>query len=308
MAIPSKDDFLSFLRMGDGSYEAGNLSQIARSGYEGIQAFVHCVEAHRESLAKNIELSAVSKWIDGNPTSVRAVNALNGKSSNAVKSDPQAYWSRVIDDATRIRNEDDYYKSQRLRKIALGESWDGPSLTDYLNETNSERARFHRIHNAISRYQRWPRFSVLHGVGQAFFGYFYDESYRRHSVKADARRFALDKLTDAISQLGDSTLWQAAGIKWKPTRGLITQTIMLEDAKSEEPNPAIKKLDETAAERALAYELWSLFRRNYRANKTSAIFNYLQFEGVKNAPDSRSVERWVKDWRDRKVRLAPTHK
>jgi hypothetical protein len=82
------------------------------------------------------------------------------------------------------------------------------------------------------------------------------------------------------------------------TRGLdrLRKELEVFLAESEQSKPPVKRMDNTARERVLAYDIWRTFRRVFRSNKSKAIYYLLNFDGVQNPPDSRNLERWVADW------------
>lgn len=312
MAVPTKHEFEEFAqeswRPWLEIFWESPVSDIGKSyeqiGEDLIASELDRVYRLKMELSASIDDHPVIKWIDGNPTSGRVWASLYGRriANHNNSYDAHAHARRLMDSAMRSRKFSDY---EWMRGRFSGITTDA-DIQQKVDEANTDDARARRIHDALRRVFMWDPLDVYRSIALPLMGYFHENSHRKHTVNTTERQKAAKAILVSISQLSDDELWLRAGVDSARMRGLSRAIKELEIAAVSKSNAAIKKCDETAPERALAFELWSEFRRKFRANKITSIYNVLQFEGIANPPDPRSIERWVKDWKSRKVELAPS--
>jgi|GEM_PF-3543158 len=309
MAIPKAEDFAELFKE---KYRAREPSPLLAGCWDGVfgpheelshayvlQVVTECRAENERQLAETSKMAAL-EWLDKNSTSSRAWSALWG-SRNKREYSVQDHAERILASVNEARTPE-YYSGNAWRNLTP------EALAERMAHDNGTTGRINRLRRALSRVAQFDPLSSARVVALAFHGYFYGDSYRKYYGRADERKGEARELMAAIKRIEDPERWRRCGLEIPSLRISRTALLDLEDVVANKVNPAIKKMDETAPERALAFELWSHFQRTYRANKTTAIYNFLQFEGVKNPPDPRGVERWIKDWKDRGVRLAPTPK
>lgn len=301
MAIPSNaafSEYIEILNVPLGG--AADFQHVARVGVNGIADLVREMRRNDDDLRMKAGALEVGRWFDANATADRAWRALFGRHLESPNPEPEELAERWIAFAFRDRTVEDYAKESEWIRSRQ-------SCEEYLEERNTEAGKLARLTQGIRRRAMHRPYGVACDVARAFNGYFYGEAFLRYSVPPRSIKSAAADLLAAWKCLTDSAKWEAAGLEARYVRLSKIALTELETIAAGGSEPAIKKVDSTAPERALAFELWSLSRRMFRANRTTAIFNFLQFEGVKNAPDARSVERWVADWRKRRVALSPAH-
>lgn len=314
MAVPTKQEFDDFARESWRPWETllwdsvasdihGSLDQIS----EDLVAFElnRSYRLKREFVA-SVDTHSVVKWIEGNPTCSRAWASLYGRrSANQSNSyDAHTHARRLIELATRPWTRSDLYWMRGESSEITADT----AIQQSVDRANTDEAKARRVHSAIKRAFNWDPLNDYRKISLALMSYFYEDSYRKYTGKTAESQSAAKALLASISQLSVDELWLQSGVQRFAVRVPLRAIRELEVAATNKSNPAIKKIDGTAPERGLAFELWSEFSRRFRTNKITSIYNFLQFEGITNPPDSRSLERWVKDWNDRKVKLAPTDK
>ena len=302
MAVPSRAEFSSFVdALNVGMVDNADFRAIAEAGVTGITALIDEMVSSKRRLLAQHDAHHVGQWLHACPTSKRAWRSLYGRPRSPPPISHREIAQRWIDFAFRDATEESYDKLPEYLRVKR-------SCAAYLEEHNADTAKLARLERVIQRRATIRPFGVACEVAQAFSGYFYADSFLSYSATPRARKEAATELLAAWSTLTDESKWQAAMVE--PVRVSLPKSALdgLRTVVSGSAQEwAIKKMDATARERALAFELWSVARRRFRANKTTAILNFLQFDGVENVPDARSVERWVADWRSRKVAIAPVH-
>jgi hypothetical protein len=198
----------------------------------------------------------------------------------------------------RQRTSADYQVYARLRQdIEPEQRW--------LEIQNDPEQALRRLYRRGNYWAARDSFRLVSGLSEAYRRYFYTESFKRHAVKASQRSDAVRKLCEALDTLLDQSLWEMSGVeppdlpgerasrRWSTLRDALSQPVI------SSRRSVIARLDETARERALAYELWRLFKRITKRNCSAAIYYYLQMDGVQNPPAAKEkVEEWIKAWKD----------
>lgn len=75
---------------------------------------------------------------------------------------------------------------------------------------------------------------------------------------------------------------------------------------SESRDPLVKRTGGTDKERILSFHLWLAIRGYCQSRPVEAILYLLQMEGLHNAPDERTVHRWLQSWEERIQQLNDT--
>ncbi|MDR6992477.1 hypothetical protein [Luteimonas sp. 3794] len=250
---------------------------------------------------KLIEISAVGIWLSAHPTSERAWAAAHRASKSVSLPDPVSARAReIVESCYRVRTLEDITGTYgpTIRRGGAEVQRTPQDFQDLVEIENSTGRRNRRIERHLEWLAKQDVYGVSRGVAAAFEDYFYGSSFVRHAVKPAELRKQASELLEAIAVIEDPARWGAIGMEpLKLAAYHRRKTDQLRGLLDNPPLSPIKKLDGTAPDRFLAYSLWRVFQRAYRSNRTTAIYNFMQFYGVKNTPDARSVERWVKDWR-----------
>ncbi|MEB1529867.1 hypothetical protein [Xanthomonas sp. WHRI 7945] len=315
MEIPSQSDFEDFI------YKTQTPGFLI-TGYRRDQDFnldlaTTAIRSYRDGykdFSFEVDLHPASIWLEkSSSASARAWASLFGKKHDNPglhEYNPEDYTHAMYRAASRKRTPDDYKGRIPLyidadegvvyRELTPGE------IEEKIALANTENEIQRRFNYRINAFLAFNPFDTSRGVASAFLGYFYTDAYKRHYVKAAERKAAAVALRDAIKTLGDERLWDLCGLQWSVRSPSRSRIDAIEKIISSDVRSPIRKLDGTVRERALAFELWSIFQRQFRANKVTAIFNFLLFDGVKNPPDSpRSIEKWVKEWKSAGVTTNP---
>ena len=302
MGVPGKDAFSRYVMELDVPILDAmiDIEAVARGGVSAVTDMLEHQKRAFAVLRGREEPLEVGRWFQANATAKRAWAALF-RHKEATQPTVAEQAERLFVSCYRIRTADDFTAAKQwLRTDQTCEA--------YLAKHNTEAARLERLTRRLKSLANHRPYGVACDVARAFSGYFYEEAFRRYSAPPRKVRTAADELLRAWRCLNDAEKWTVAGVNHRYLKMPKTTLELLELSAGGGAELAIKKLDATARERALAFELWSTARRTFRANKTTAIYNFLQFEGVQNAPDARSVERWVADWRKRGVSPAPSQR
>lgn len=305
---PTQDEFSEFKRLAirPGSqaileFKEGRPERhwISAFGTDVEDLLVRIDEA-AEECSKTLHESAVGRWFFAHPTSDRAWAAAHRSSKRDPVREPASVRAlQIVEACYQQRTVEDIL---RVKHLAKRKEWEEapptPQELDGLLEIeNSAERRQRRLERHLEWLASYDRFGVGRGVAAAFEDYFYGSSFTKHAIKPAEVRKRAAELLNAIAVLNDEARWEAIGMKPIMVGGYHrTGIAQLRDREANPRISPIKKLDETAPDRFLAYSLWRVFQKAYRSNRTTAIYNFMQFSGVKNAPDARSVERWVQDW------------
>lgn len=275
------------------------------------RVFVAIHEAMQE-LGQEIQASPVGKWFDQKEAQTGLLRLQGVRKARQNQPVPMAevieHADRLFAAWTRPRTKEDYAGLTMRDVTPGGEEVRRPytdeeleEVVDRANEVWSVEKRIESRLKALS--SDHPYLIFWRALANAFLGYFYTESYRRYSVKASDRQEAARKLLQAFTAIQDPRLWDASGLT-RPTgivrtRHDLTISALRESAGSD-AKPLIKKVDDTAPERALIYELWSIFHpsngRKY-VHVNAAIFHFTNMPGIRNPPASAdAVADMLKGW------------
>lgn len=265
-------------------------------------------------IRNDLAASDVGKWLE-QPSAQRAFLRLRGERKKKER-DPTtrdeiiAHADESFDRWTRRRTAKDFHLYQVTEAGDYGElltrALTADEIDEKLERMNEGWEIERRVEGHLRRLTSGHRtLKYDHGVAAAFLGYFYTDAHKRHSVKARTRQEAARKLLSAIAAINDQRLWQESGVSmqgfpsWGKSRREMT-TESLKQSLHSAAKPLIKKMDATAPERALIYELWSLFHPvNGKGfvEVNAAVYHFANMTGVRNPPATPdAVGDMIKSW------------
>jgi hypothetical protein len=128
-------------------------------------------------------------------------------------------------------------------------------------------------------------------VARAFRGYFHEDRPSDIANQNKAFNEALRKVPILTAELNRHLSNIVAGGYEIRVHSELTRR--MQRGRVESP---IGRMDATVRERALAYDLWRGFRRDFGGNKKAAIVHCLRFDGVQNFIDPRELSRKIVRW------------
>lgn len=251
-----------------------------------------------ERLNDEIQQLPLSIWLEKSSAGKRAWRAVLGKMHDFNDEfDPE---KRASEQAERLLKHASVPRTMENR----GELWGWRPKSDVelmaeLAHVNSPETIAWRLERGLKRHTSYNWLALEHGIAKAFDGYFYTDAYKKYVQKLDAKKAIAAKLLAAMDTLEKDDFWAACGLatpgkRYEQPRRRINAFL---EGSAGLKSP-IGRIDGTVRERALAFELWKLFRHHFQANKTNGIFNFLLFDGIENPPTSeKPVEGWVKAWK-----------
>lgn len=305
MATPSQQDFVDFaiaLAEGERRFEESVFALTTGMPLDELNfTDVMCeLEQMERKHWDDMGVTKASAWIFSHPTSDRAFTALSGKKKIAVRDIRKcaaASWER----ATRLRTIED---------IA--------GLHSFANKTQSERMEIVADSNtqwAVSRRLRcsikvhFPqKFSALmRDVARAFSDYFYSDKYRRMAAEARSATARVQSVRNAIRVIlkaEDASVLvpiRTSAMGRKSLERLDATLLEFVSGCAAQAMP-VRRLDATARERVLAHDLWACFFARHKCSKAKAIYYFMEFQGVEQPMDLRSLERMTADWKAGAIR------
>lgn len=291
MAVPSLGDFSEYLTASREAreQERESNSEIAESSLLTVESLTEALNAIDENWRVRLaatKKTKVVKWIEAQPSCSRAWQAMFGKPvSREIDHQPRA--ASILEFATRVRTADDFldYKHSDQAKAA---KW----------ANTPERVRS-RVRLGLRSRLRCP-IDVEIGVVIAFRDYLHTDRYDRIADEMADPGVKSSKMQRAIKELLESHSQFAPAMPPRLRLQLTKYSDELGaylDALSRLA-PPIERRDATARERLLAFDLWQVMIRRLNANKTEAVYCFLEFEGVQGAIDRRSLQRLIAGWRN----------
>ena len=305
MAIPSRQDFADFAtaQAVGGKRLEDLLSERAHGATlnEGSFTELMCeLDEVRRKHWDEMGATAVMGWMDSHPTSSRAFSALIGNKKakpQDIKLVAATLWAR----ATDARTAEDFADSPLFASKS-------PADRAEIVATSNLSWSVSRRLNASLHSQNVQRFQmIMRDVATAFRDYFHSDRYLRMAEEARCAKARVQSVRDAIGvilEAEDASVLLPIRTGDMGRRVLQRLDASLSEYVSETRALAmpVRRLDATARERALAYDLWACFFARQRSSKAKAIYYFMEFEGVERPIDLRSLERMTAEWKAGSVR------
>lgn len=293
MAIPTELEFKSYADTVKPSSLAKQMDSIGHiDAYDKavIKQFIDAVITARSRFSNLAFDSPVGAWIEKQPTAGRAYAALHGKRKSIGASED--YADALISHAARVRTVSEYREWSMYRELSEAE------LLEKVERWNEKEAIERRMRDSLNRFKNFNPWKEELGIAQSFSDYFYTDRYKTLATEGQSSKAEAIKIKEAISTL------RAA----MEERSILPQLSSLRIPKSFEADLdsviqahpeclPIRRLDNTARERCLAFDLWRTFISATGKGKPRAIWYFMEFEGVKNQADMRELERRSKRWK-----------
>lgn len=259
-----------------------------------VEHFLRGVIELREKHFRALSKYAVPKWINAQPTGSRAYRALYRKKTKNIFS-VEPYARNLVARATRIRTAEEFKIN-----ACPSEKRTEKEVASWVERQNSVHEIERRIRSYCSYFANWNPVAVESGIASAFRDYFYAERSKRLAKDGkDSLEFAKNLLSmiTAIRSAEGANVFVPVGPT--PIRYLDSTEKQLNDFISRFNPQAlpIRRIDATAKERALAFDLWRCFYGAVRSGKPKAIAYMMEFEGVSQPIDVRTLERMTADWK-----------
>lgn len=261
---------------------------------EQVGRFLEEVADSNRALLPTIETHKVWLWIDAQRTSARAFQALAGKRR---KTDPlTSRAQQIVDGARKLWTVERYKEAMPADLIAKRSVAELKSRVEQMNRGEEVMGRIRR---RCENYARWPFPALALGVAYAFESYFYSDRHKRVVVDAKSAVSYSRSLQRMIQELKSATsknMFVSVRINhyWLD----IAERRLAEFEREFDPTRLpIRRLDETARERLLAFDLWQTFYAELRANRTKAISLMMEFDGVEKPIEMRTLERMAAGWK-----------
>ncbi len=310
MAIPTENEFLEYIALAKdynaseirGDFASSVLLERFGPNYEAVTHFIQSAQqvmCRKESV---ISASPVTKWMNDQAAAKKAYKALWGGREPKWPTDaPETIAARLISRACVIRTEE-YFTVYRSEESFMKHYPSAEAIKAELEDWNSLAKQLSRIRRGCEFWARWNCLQTSLGIATAFHAYFYTDRYkdlvnnaRRHpeltSTLSQSIEFILTNLADGNNL--DITL--SSNVRRQLER--IAEQLKTHQENGLEPVVPIRRLDSTARERVLAYDLWKCFRTSTGANKTKAIHLFLELKGESPDIDFRGLQRMVLEWR-----------
>ena len=242
----------------------------------------------KNQLKAEIALQPVDKWLLKQPRTPRAVSRLFGPA--AMRSTPDEVATDIVAKSTRIRTAADFSNESPETVQTRVEEANRPSTVKRRASQYLRRAAWHNP------------MKMAGGIAEAFGFYFHTDRYlvllnEGRNAEQSARKAlrAAETLT-ALSATAELVPIELGGMGQRALARVaedLRKFLAVHDPKKTLP---VRRDDKTAPERQLAYDLWRVFSSEYGANKTLAIATFLEFDGIKEPLNLRSIEDLVKHW------------
>lgn len=323
MKRPTEEDFDRFVGL-TRDLEARVSQKLGHNWWRGRSFAIERDQVRRVLLAaheatldlgEEIHSSKVGKWFAQKDAQTAFMRIRGQRKPRPMKvpssEEVLANADRLFSQWTRRRTQEDYANftvpdiAEDGRKVRRPLRED--EFTEYVERANDVWQVEKRIEFNLKRLIRDNSYLYLwRALAQAFNGYFYKEAFRRYSVKAKVRQDAADRLLRALTALSDERMWELSGVESQMVLALGARWRKAEDALRaslhSDSKPLIKKIDGTAPERALIYELWSMLHPingTQCVYMSAAIYHLANMPGIKNPPPSAdAVGDMIRGWEE----------
>lgn len=298
MNVPEEDKFESYIFLLE-DFDARYVRHMwdITAEVSAVANFLREVNKTRSEKRAAIEVSPVEVWLHSQPAARRAFKALYGARRLPLQHGPkdEIEWATLLINGThRIRTRSDYTDSYFMEKYRTPEDW-----AKFIDEVNSDEAKLRRLITRCDRIARNNFGGYRIGIAKAFFDYFYTKRYLQLATEAKqapkAALTVLNAIETLFSQARDYEFLKLGNVPRHSLERIARTAQRYIDRHADIKYP-VRRLDGTARERVLAYDLWTCFVNHFKSNKANAIFYFLGYEGVKNDLDLRAIERMTSEW------------
>ena len=307
MAVPSESDFQDYIstrRLFFEGVEKGAGLDINHLSFDptlaAFQALIRKIYDQQGVQIEELKKHIVSDWMEGQSTYGRLENALWGKAkSAAIDIDKHCEYSFSF--ITRRRTIEEIFGEQSRLAHLKELRYSKKEKADYVANINSPEQVFERLRRHVKHRLAFNPFLPYIHISEALSDYYFSDKAQRMVLEAKNMQKVSQSVMDAIDVIvaaAEKHTVARCAIRSRCSSDLIRAKKELQRgmADSIKRKPIIQRMDGTAKERVLAYDLWNNFRRRFRSNKIKAIYYVMNFEGVANPPDNRNLERWVAEW------------
>lgn len=322
MSIPTEDEFNTLLSAVDADVSdefAAGVSSLTDSlqttgaiRYQALLELVSVSVDHVNEMRDFMSSLPAGEWFYKQPSSKAAWDNLYTRRGRVKWITSEQYKAQCADkifDSTKILSKSEFLSKRGNYYKDLGEDRISTIIADY----NDTASRMFRLKNRLYKeYTRSKNF-ILIGIAQCFMDYLYSDEYGNIAKIMSDIEVNLNNMLDAVEQLQSSAsdisknsgvlsvIGLSEAIRYQdklPSRASSQFFEKIRKLKERNyPNLPISRNDRTASERWLIYNLWRLFRKNYHSDKSMAIWHLLNFEGIENPLELRTVERTIAKFR-----------